>query len=357
MLPSVPGVPGLAGCKKEGFAVGSLGLGIVDEWLGEFCLKATEAEGSPEEVITAEVTCAVRVRAGQLTRALQTEARGVEGWKLFAPLQIGVPNDPGRPSLSLGHEEGVKVGYGFVALNGAKERVGFFKTTNVGPGGEAGIKSPSALEPRLGDAKAGARLEEYPQTGLSLMPHGAVALLTYGYGDTVSNTPAGPVQYGLASVVFGGGASVGYDLSPLVSVPEVYLRVGVGILGGRGTNLTVGLIPIDLAMEKGFYLGGAWQVYGALGPTMTFASVKVDAKPPDVPAADLSAKVYGALTRVGVDALLGPSFSMRLGVFARMNFNSATYSAGDGQQVPDGFNRRRDHFATLGPELAVGWSP
>ncbi len=175
----VDGVPGLSSCGQQGLASGGLATSGIDERAGEACRAA--AQGSPDEAARARVTCEVRVRAAQLARALQKAARGVDGWRLFAPLQ----SDAGAPGLSLGAEEGIKVGYGFQVLGPDGERIAYFKVVDVGPGGVPGIQRPSEMAARLGEAPMGARVEEYPQMGISVTPWFEVAKLTYKRATSV----------------------------------------------------------------------------------------------------------------------------------------------------------------------------
>jgi hypothetical protein len=156
-------------------------------------------------------------------------------------------------------------------------------------------------------------------------------------------------------VVLGGGINVSYDLSPALSWPETYLRAGAGYLVGRqgGQGTTVDLIPLDLAFEKGFYLGSTLLWYSALGASSTIVSVDVfDGRP----AQKLSATVYGALARTGLDILLSPDFSLRLEAAFRLSFSRAEYETeDDAAPVANGFERRDDRFSAALGNLAINW--
>ena len=124
--------------------------------------------------------CAIHTAAELFTISLQKEARDVDGWRLYAPLEI---RGEKRPAFSLGDAEGVTRGMGFhavrVAANGEQDRVGYARVTRLGPGGPEGSETLSELAWRFGDMEEGLRMDEYPQVGftVALTPQIFVPLL------------------------------------------------------------------------------------------------------------------------------------------------------------------------------------
>jgi hypothetical protein len=344
------GVPTLGACKDKAVVRPLLSAASIDERASDTCKKAY-AEGA-SDAMSLIATCETRVRAFQLARALQVQARDVDGWKLFAPLEKGTKDDPESPSFSLGRDEGVQTGWGFYAIDGQRNRLAFFKAGDIGPGGDAGKEDRTELVPRFGDAPLGARMEEYPQLGLKLLPWGGVSFLSWNYGASV----VGNAVWRMPTTVAGGGAEVGYDLSGLTGLMEFNVRVGGGYLAGlNGENLRLGLVPIDVTFEKG-WSAGRLTIFLGVGQSTTLASVDVMKTPQGGEDQSLSATVAGMNSRLGFDLMLTPDVAMRLEGTARIHFNSASYSDSDDEKkvVLNGFDRREDHFATLGPSFVVG---
>jgi hypothetical protein len=352
-LVGIDGQPGLQKCAKSGPGDGAVAssLAQADEALGPTCRAAYRGEGAPAEVARSMVACAVRTRAFQLARALQTDARSVPGWRLFAPLQLGTKDEPEAHAVSLGREEGLKVGYAFQRMGARGERLAFFKVTDVGPGGECGTDEPSELALRMGDGEAGTGIEEYPLVGITLLPYATIAGLTYNYEATVFQGTGGATVYELPVAVFGGGVHVSWDMSPVIGVVESHLRVAVSGLFGGGTRTTLLLVPIDVSFEKGFYLGGPVTFFAGLGGSATYASLEAASSDAGAPEQSLSAWVFGMNVRTGLDFLLHPTTSLRVEFATRVHFNRADYTDDDGNAPQAGFERRDDHFATLGGSL------
>jgi hypothetical protein len=323
--------------KGEGIA--EQALGNIDERLSTVCRKAMST-GEPELFIQ----CEVRARAFHLSRALQKEARSVPGWKLFGILGR---TTLGLNGVNLGAEEGLKVGYGFEVLQPDGDRIGYFKITNVGPGGEKAAKEPSELAVRAGDVPDGARLEEYPQIGIVVQPYGSFAMLTYSYGATVIG---GTRVYQTPGVVFGGGATVGYDLSSLLSWSETFVRVGGAYYVGSGTAMKTSHVPIEFYVEKGFYLGRRLELFAAPGAVFQLNNVTLE--DPVLPL-EMSATTIGPAGRVGLDIMLHPDWSLRVEGLARFPLTKASYEEKDGKPLPPEVLRREDHFATLGANIGV----
>jgi hypothetical protein len=350
------GVAGLAGCPKQGTASGELAASTLDERAGPVCREA-RSEGTPApRQREAMVICEVRSRAAQLARALQKEARGVEGWKLFAPLEKALPGDPEAHTMSLGREEGVKTGHGFFALSPARERLAYFKVTSVGPGGEKGTRDPSELSMRFGAAPLGSRLEEYPQIGISLMPYFGFAYLTQNHGKTVVTRPDGAIdRYRLSPLAVGGGAYVSYDLSGHLGAVETYLRIGAAYFVAPGW-LNAKLLPVDVMFEKGFYIGTGALWYLGVGGGLTVVKVNVPETGRGGVAQKLGATVYGAQLRTGLDYMLSADASLRFDVGARLHFNAASYETSDGSAVANNWDQRADHYSMLTGGGAFNWT-
>jgi formylglycine-generating enzyme required for sulfatase activity len=85
------------------------------------------------------IQCGIRNRAEQVAFNLQKEARGVEGWRLWAAVK---DVDGGSPGMALGKDEGVYVGEVFHSVerqtDGSRVKHGFAKVMKVGPGGDGG---------------------------------------------------------------------------------------------------------------------------------------------------------------------------------------------------------------------------
>ncbi|MBI4701295.1 MAG: hypothetical protein HY744_09070 [Deltaproteobacteria bacterium] len=352
------GDAGLGGCSRKGHAKAALVPDEIEERAGPTCKKVTADDVEPGEQQEALIQCEVRSRAAQLVRQLQKDARSVEGWYLHAPRQTGVEDDPEAPAISLGEEEALKVGYGFVALDAKGERLAFYKATDIGPGGEVGLQKPSELSLRLGDdVPEGTSLKEYPQIGISLMPYFGPAFLTWNYGRTTKEMAEGGVTYDLASTMIGGGVNVSYDLSGLIGLAELYLRIGGGAYAGvGGADTTLIAVPIDVAFEKGFYLGRVAAWYLGLGFTTTQIIVSTAETDGGGIAQDMSVAVYGALVRTGFDFLVHPDVSLRLECVARLNFNQAQYKTSEDEPLENNWGDREDHYMSFAPTGALQWT-
>ncbi|MBX3191965.1 MAG: PEGA domain-containing protein [Labilithrix sp.] len=321
-----------------------------DERQGAVCTEA-RAGGTPDDVRAAlAVQCEVRARAFDLARVLQEDARRVEGWHVFGV----VARAESPASITLGRDEGVKVGDAFEVRDARNERIAFFKAVKIGPGGAAGENEPSVLVTRAGEAPEGARLDAYRQLGLVLAPYGSFGLLTYSYGLTRVRSGSVFQDFTLPDVVFGGGATIGYDLSSLVGWTETYARVGVGVLTGHGLNTSATLVPIDLWFEKGFYLARRLSLAAAVGGTVQLASVNIlTSMPAFEEELHVASTMIGPAARLGVDVMLHPDWSLKIEAAARVPLNSASYTESDGKTIPPEWLRRDDHFATIAVNLGI----
>ncbi|HEY4104180.1 MAG TPA: hypothetical protein VGM44_09820, partial [Polyangiaceae bacterium] len=324
-------------------------LGNMHERMSDACTKAK----TPDD----NLVCEVRVRAYQLSWHFQDDAANVEGWQLVAPLILGAN---GAPEISLGAEEKVKVGHAFVATGPNGERLGYFKVTHVGPGGKDGKSQPSELSLRMGSATEGMQLHEYRFLGLGIAVHGSVETLLSNANHYVifgMQTPNGPpppfALYKAPSLVFGGGGTLSLDLSGLFSWSETRLRASGEYLSGNGTGLSATLIPIDLQLEKGFYLGKGLNFFLGLGPSITLA--KLTAAFPSIGGfpggtTNASATRFGGALDTGFDILFSPRVALRIAGVFRYNVGSS-YSGDAAAALTE--NGAADSFSTLGGNVGL----
>ncbi len=344
------GVAGLAACGTTGEGTAEQALGSLDERLGIACAKARDETTPGNERRRLSLQCELRSRAYELARAFHADARKVEGWNLIGVLaHASTP-----PSLALGREDGLKLGDAFQVLGEHDERIAFFKVARLGPGGAAGEKDQTILDPLAGDAPKGAHLEGYPRVGLVIVPHASFGLLTYCYGTTRVQSGEAYQDFGLPSVLFGGGATLGYDISSFLHSTDTSLRIGGGVFTGSGLNTVATLIPIDLWLEKGFYLARRLALTTAVGGTVQLSSVNVltalDGVEEDL---HVSSTVFGPAVRLGLEVMLHPDWSLKIEGAARVPLNSALYTESDGKTVPPEWMWRDDHFATITANLGI----
>lgn len=349
LKPSAGGGGGsLAKCANSGGAASGLALATLDERMGPACLKAADPAATDQD----RAVCEIRVRAGQAARGLQKSARSVEGWQLSAPL---LPGDV--PSFALGRAEGVKVGWGFEVKDAAGKRLAYYKVTRRGAGGPGGAAEPSTLNLRMGQSSAGATVYEVPQIGLGIRPTAEVAALVGNSGKTyVATTYAGApifLTYQLPQVVFGGGIAVDYDLSSLLSVPELRVVAQAGVLYGVQKRLTAMMIPIDLRVEKGFYLGKRLSMVIGVGGSVTQATLDAKASSWGGVPGKFTAMVFGPTARWGFDLALSPSVSLGFGGFGRFNVTKSEYKVTDLALID--FARRKDTWSAVGASLSLGF--
>ncbi len=326
-------------------------LADMHERMSDACTKAK----TPDETLI----CEVRVRAYQLSWHFRDDAVSVEGWQMVAPLRFGANGNTEAPAISLGKEESLKVGQGFVANDPNGERLGYFKVVRVGPGGSAGESEPSELNLRMGTATEGMQLREYHVWGLELSAHAAFeALVLDSAQHYVLVSGNEYATYKLPTIAFGGGGSIGYDLSGLLSSTETRLRLRLEYLSGTGTGTSATVMPIDLSFEKGFYLGKGLNFFLGVGPTLSLVSLKV-ALPllvagQPVVTEDLSAKRFGGELDAGLDVLLSPRLALRFTGIFRYNLGSS-YSI-DGVSGNPWADTLRDSFSTLGLNAGLNFT-
>jgi hypothetical protein len=233
----------------------------------------------------------------------------------------------------------------------------------TGPGGASGATQPTELSLRAGSVEEGARPEPMTMLGLSVMLHGAAQFAimnsdTTWYEREVAE--GGFLEYMIPNVYAGGGLTVGYDVSGAIHWYETHLRLRTeflaGAAGATGTKATV--IPIELLVEKGFYVGRGLMLYGALGPNATLALV--DVLPPDDPIPDKPVSVqhlqgvrFGGALNAGLEFLFSPNLAMRVEGNARINIPKTGYSTTDGGPIYWDFHKRSDSYSMVGGRLGV----
>ncbi|HEY2404592.1 MAG TPA: hypothetical protein VGI10_01245 [Polyangiaceae bacterium] len=316
-------------------------MGGLHERLSDRCTKPK----SSDDV----VACEVRVRGYQAAMHFREDSASVEGWQLSAPLKY-INGDQAAPGISLGREEALKVGNRFVVVGPDGKRQAYYKVTSVGPGGSGGEADPSKLALRLGDAPEGSELREYRKIGLEIEVHGSVGVFLlnpaaqYLYDPLLPTFTDDPSRragdcptgsscffaagYADPKIGFGGGGSIGYDLSSLLSVNELHVRVGAEYLTGTGTGVSANIIATDLTFEKGFYVGKGLGFYLGVGPSFSLLKETI-AVPTDPssqtlygPSIELDDKRVGANGQLGFDILFSPSVTLRIGGVFRYNFGS-----------------------------------
>jgi hypothetical protein len=305
------------------------------ERMGSVCMKAAKSKDP-----TALLSCEIRVRAYMIAKSFSSSSQDVPGWQLSAPLSF----DGKNYGLPLGKAENLKVGDGFAVLDENGDRVAYFKVTSVGPGGADGANSPSKLSLRLGQAPEGAVVSEHKMLGLGLQLHGAAAF-TLGAQDHIapllldlddSDTAYGQ-YFRIPDLMFGGGATLSYDLSWLISLSETSVRLGADYLMGDGRDTLATQIATELIFEKGFYLGKAFELYLGVGPTFSLITLKSVPQYNSLPLVqgqtipgqivEMKATRFGGEGLVGLELLFTPNFGIRAEGNFRFNIAKQGYDS------------------------------
>ena len=344
------GVAGLVTCGIMAEGTVEQSFGSRDERGGPACLRARDESTPESERPGLAAQCELRTRAYELARAFHADVRKVLGWQLFGVLAHA--GDP--PSLMLGRDDGLKIGDAFQVLGEHDERLAFYKVAQLGPGGPAGARSHTLLTARSGDATTGSRLDVYPQLGISITPYASFGTLALGGGTTTVQSGEAFQEFSLPDLVFGGGVMLGYDVSSIVRSSDTFVRAGVGVLTGSGLNTTMMLVPVDLWVEKDFYLARRLSLTTALGGTMQLGSVNLLTALENVPEdLHVSSTMFGPAARLGLDIMLHPDWSLKLEGVLRVPLSTATYTESDGRAVPPEWTAREDHLATLAANLGI----
>jgi len=325
----------------EGFWLAERRVGVagMSERSGEACKQVDD------EKLDSVAPCEVRVRAENIGLLAREASQGIEGWRLYAPLQEafralndGGPPIPG-PGISVGDEEGVERAMIFWAVEtreGERNTLGFARVVKPGPGGERGRAQPTLLTWRAGGAELGTRMEEHPQIGVSLTVE-ALALT----GFSVSTEPL--VEALTDGTLAGVSVEVGYNLTRYTdwSWGELWLRTHLqlasGSAGGSARGLELkgypGVSALDFALfnalvgpELTFYLLPRVDAYVMAAGGMAFArvstprrTVKVDGEDEDDSGTGYS--IGSLLLGGGLALVLHPDWSLRIGVGYRQNLS------------------------------------
>jgi hypothetical protein len=236
------GALGLAACVgvPVDFGLGDVRAPGSGQSGSPFC-KGIDDDVSHSGSMEAVAKCSVRVAMERATLAVQKEAKHVDGWRLFAPLQaMNGDEAKGDVGISLGRSEGVARGDTFLSMvpgeNGKLEPSGFVRVVALGPGGPEGERAPSRVKWRAGEESVGTRMEEHAQIGVlfGLAPTGDMYVMR---GD-------------LTGLVAGGGAVVGgFNATRFVDVgDEFWSRVYFSMLFAKHTRV----MSVDLAPELTF---------------------------------------------------------------------------------------------------------
>lgn len=334
----VSGMPPNGSCEGELFSCAeSAPFWLPERSIGVAGLSSRSTQACKEmndEVQESVAACEVLVAAENITLQIQEAAQGVDGWRLYAPLASTVLQGAVRPAISLGDEEGVRAGAIFRAVEvdeqGNSTSSGFARVVDVGPGGQLGKASPTALVWRAGGAKHGVRMEEHPQIGVSLAISGGVSKIT----DASESLPQ------VGDSMAGGTLDVGYNLSPYTKWTwgEIWLRTHLDIYAstikggleefGFDGDLNYLVYNILAGPELKLYLFSRFDLFlGAAGGVSALqvstpdVQVTVDGEEEDDSAAALS---LGTLSlNAGFDILLHPDWSLRFGGEFKQNFGDA----------------------------------
>jgi hypothetical protein len=341
------GVSGLQSCSPKGEGTADQ-ASDGDERRAPVCRQASRSGEA-----SALVRCEVSARAFQLARALGREAMTLDAFRLYGPMTIGELG----PSIALGDAEGVKTGLAFEAHDGKGGRAGYYKVTRVGAGGETGKTAPTIMNVRFGDAPSGTWVTARPQLGLSVTPYVSVGGLALQAGSTEYEMGKQVLTRALATTVAGGGVMIGYDLSSALHWSETFVRLGGGVLapvaGAQDTSLFI--VPIDLWLEKGFYIARRLTLITAIGASYEHVSLSLDELPPlFTQEVDFSGNLFGPAARLGLSVMLHPNVSVGVEALARIPVNTVSYGAAAFGTVPAMYQeavtqwgQRSDHFATI----------
>jgi len=298
------------------------------------------------------IKCGVRNRAEQVAFNLQKEARGVDGWRLWAAIKDS--ESEGVPRMVLGREEGVYVGEIFHAVerqpDGSRVRHGFAKVLTVGAGGDAGDFKPSTLRWRAGTGGPNLVFEEHPQLGLSVGLGGDIGVLLVppALVDQKRNLYFNP------GTVYGGGRlHVGYDLSGVTRWPEFWVLTNVGFVMAFGEAINTMLLDIQLFAEKRIYLGRRLDWFFGFGPSMVQAFLSL--KKVQGVAEGTSAKAFtiGIAAETGFDLALTADLYLRLGVLWRQHFKEIEEFDTDSGTWRPGGSWNGDPFSTTFSGMVV----
>ena len=306
------------------------GLVGISEANGKYCTNVDY-----EHDMDGVARCEVRKKTDNTAKLLQKEARGVEGWKLYAPLQLaGEDNDD--PAISLGDDEGVTKGYWFEAVkrsSGGREKIiAYAKVVDVGCGGDKGEKDPSLMEWRIGSAKKNMKMQEHPQLGLSLgvRPAGTMLVKSVEMHGNTDNL------YSLGGITL----DVGYDLTPY-TFNELWIRASSDFATRIDGDALLFLYTQYAMLEVDLYVTQRLNWFVGFGGAVTVVVLRnLDTEEQG------NGKTYGIAGQMGFDIILHPDWFIRMGALWRQNFTSVEYEDGFTSRTDDKFTGLQ-YFAGL----------
>ncbi|MBU1896182.1 hypothetical protein KKB55_00255, partial [Myxococcota bacterium] len=286
--------------------------------------------------------CEIRVRAENIGLLMIKSASGLDGWRLFAPLQYTVEaeGDEGDVSVSLGAAEGVDAGDVFEAVryeNGERIVLGYARVVRAGVGGVTGKADPSVLVWRAGEAGVGARMEERAFIGVALAAHSHLI--------TPLERSKAPLVQGL-DMLGGLSLDVGYDLTPFMSWRwgQAWLRTHFDLLvrpqasvKGEGDveRLDWTWMNFQAGPELKIYLVRRLDLFASAAGGMTFVVASTSdnqiKRESEEEAGDDSGMGSTASLRLdgGFDILLDPAWQLRLSGGYQKNFAALTLEPPD----------------------------
>lgn len=272
------------------------------------------------EAMTSVAVCQGRVAMEQATLVLQKEAKRLDGWKLFAPLQFASGAKPGVFGLSLGRDEGADRGDLYVAVelakDGSQRNAGWGRIVRQGPGGEPGDKDPSHFKFRTLPSPVGSRMDEHAQVGVVLGMRPEMGFFT----------SKGSLSSG---VVFGAALEGGYNASSLVPLAdEIWSRIYLSYEAGQQSEK---FLSVDLVPEAVYYVGNRLAMF--TGGGMGYASAKRNSAfmraDGTTTNSNISGSNAGIVVMGGADYSLSPDWYARASLWYRQGVSTASLKAGD----------------------------
>ena len=277
------------------------------------------------ESMAAVSVCQGRTSMEQATLVLQKEAKRLDGWRLFAPLQVANGARSGVFGVALGRDEGASRGDLYVAFeqaaDGSKRHVAWGRIVKQGPGGEQGDKDPSHFKFRMGLSPLGTRMDEHAQIGivLGLRPQFGVFTSTGNLGS---------------SVAIGAALEGGYNASSFVPLAdEIWSRIYMSYEAGQQGEK---FMSIDLVPEAVYYVGNRLAVFtgGGMGYVSMKRNIPIARADGTSTGSDLSGSNAGIVITGGADYSLSPDWYARASLWYRQGLSNASLKDGDAK-IPE----------------------
>jgi len=260
--------------------------------------------GSDDSVNGGERAMAAVARCNALESGRQAVNLLNLGEKRFWAIHSSLARRGPELVISSGHADGVHRGDYYVARDAGERDLGFARVTLVGAGGK---DAPSVLKFKSGGAPVGTQMYEYALMGVQFGLRPSTAML-FSHGDLSS------------TVAFGGGATVGYDLTRrLAWFDEVWARANFGYLYAASDER---LITFDLGLDGTTYFGGGLAGVIGAGFSVWFPTIeRTDASMSK--ALEYSGRSVGGVARVGLEYSFSPDWCVSLGADGRMGLSKA----------------------------------